>query len=88
MVYFDGDIVADHFSVAKAFNNHHSSIGETLANNIPNPEYPFNIFTLKLVSYSFYQEPTILDEVKSAINKIKISSSGHDAVNLNIMNEC
>lgn len=75
-------------NVANTFNNCFSNIGNTLSTSIPETQTPFTTYLPESIPFSFYLRPTIIPEVKSVILNIKVSSSGHDEINIKMIKEC
>ena len=70
------------------FNNFFTSIGPSLANNIPPFHVPYEQFLIGSYASSFFLSPTSTSEVSSVIFSLKKSKSeGHDGLQISPIKE-
>lgn len=85
---FDGNSVTGNLNLAQHFNDYFSSVGSISNNTTPDGLPTFNTYMPDPVSFSFFLRPTSLEEIKSVIHNLKISSPGHDDIHIKVIKEC
>ena len=85
---FNNNTVSDKYIIVNLFNKYFSTIGNNLASNNHDRQASYATYLSEPVPYSFYLKPTTVDEIKSVILQMKISSPGHDGINIKVIKEC
>lgn len=76
----DGHVLDSGHDVAEVFNSFFSTIGNNLANKLPNSNFDF-LNPVKQVSNSIFLRPTSANEVRILINELDSNKSrGHDNI--------
>ena len=85
---FGNESAANSEQRAEKFNNYFTSVADLLANEIVPGENPFQAYLPDPVPFSFFLSPTSLNEIKDIMKKLKLSSAGHDDMDIRVIKEC
>lgn len=73
--------------IAEGFNEYFCNVANTLA-QVRSTPVSYNNFLPEPTNFSFFLRPTTTAEINSIIHELKVTSPGHDDINIKIIKEC
>ena len=87
-ITFDNKITSNRQEIAELFNNFFCNVASTLHQAMPPASTSFQTYLPERAAVSFFITPTTTQEIESVIQGLKVTSPGHDKIDVRVVKRC